>query len=227
MKKFYRISALIIALIFLSTYSSKELKTISKQNNSLFNIKNIKIENNSLIKNKEIKEKLNDIYEKNIFLIKEKDIEEPISKINFLDRIEVKKKYPNTIIIRVFETQPVAILFKKKNRYLIDSSSNLIAFKDNNSFKKLPSVYGENAEKNFIYFLDKLKINNFPIKRVKNFFYFQIDRWDIELLNNKVIKFPNENVEKVIIKSIKLLNRDDFINYNIIDLRIDNKIIVE
>ena len=227
MKKFYRVSLLIVILVFLSTYNSKDLRIISKKNNSLFNIKNIKVKNNLLIKNKEIKEKLRSLYGINIFLIKENDIKVPINKINFLDRVEVKKKYPNTIIIKVFETKPIAIFFNKKAKYIIDSSFNLISFRDNNNFNKLPSVYGEDADKNFKEFIEVLKINSFPVKKIKNFFYFQVGRWDIELLNNKVIKFPNKNIEEVIIKSINLLNRDDFKNYNIIDLRIDDKIIVE
>ena len=46
-------------------------------------------------------------------------------------------------------------------------------------------------------------------------------------VGNKVIKLPYQNVDEAIIKSIKLLNREDFKKYNIIDLRVDGKIIVE
>ena len=44
---------------------------------------------------------------------------------------------------------------------------------------------------------------------------------------NKTIKFPHNNVDEAIRKSIELLNRKDFENYNIIDLRVNGKIIVE
>ena len=43
----------------------------------------------------------------------------------------------------------------------------------------------------------------------------------------KSIKLPNNNMENAIKESVKLLDRDDFKNYNIIDLRVDGKIIVE
>ena len=46
-------------------------------------------------------------------------------------------------------------------------------------------------------------------------------------MNNKIIKFPHNNTNDIIKKSIELLDRKDFENYNIIDLRIDGKIIVE
>ena len=144
-----------------------------------------------------------------------------------MEKIEVKRKYPNTVIIKIFETRPVAILFKNKVKYLLDSSSNLISFENNINFNKLPSVFGEEAENNFIYFFNQLKKNNFPNKKIKNFYYFQIGRWDLELLDNKIIKFPYNNTDDAIIKSIELLDHKNFKNYNIIDLRVDGKIIVE
>ena len=227
MKKFYRIILLLIVLIFLSTFNPKEFNLISKKSDVLFKIENIEIKNNFLINKSEIKEKLSNIRKENIFFIKRKDIEEPLKEIDFLKKIEVKKKYPNTIIIKIFETKPVAILFRNKVKYLLDSSSNLISFNDNVNISGLPSVFGEEAEKNFIYFFNQLKKNNFPNKQIKNFYYFQIGRWDLQLLNNKIIKLPHNNTNDAIIKSIELLDRKDFKNYNIIDLRMDGKIIVE
>ena len=227
MKKFYRIILLLIVLIFISTYNPKEFDLIPKKNVAFFKIKNIEIKNNFFIKQTEIEEKLSNIYKKNIFSIKKADIEKPLKEIDFLERIEVKRKYPNTVIIKIFETRPVAILFKNKVKYLLDSSSNLISFNDNINYNELPHVFGEGAENNFIYFFNRLKNNNFPNKKIKNFYYFQIGRWDLQLVNNKIIKFPDSNIDDAIKKSIKLLKREDFKNYNIIDLRVDGKIIVE
>ena len=140
--------------IFITNVSSskglghvKENHTFSTKNNPLFKIKNIEIKNNFLINKNDIKNKLDNIYKENIFFIKREDIEEPLSDIDFLEKIEVKRKYPNTIIIKIFETKPVAILFKNKVKYLLDSSSNLIPFENNFTINDLPNVFGENAEK--------------------------------------------------------------------------------
>ena len=227
MKKFYKISVLLIAFIFLSTYSPSGLNIITQAKNSFFKIKNIEIVNNKIIKKKEINEKLNKIYEKNIFFISKKDIIEPLKSINFLKEIEVKKKYPNTIILKIYETKPVAILYKKNDKLLLDSMSNLIHMNDSQYLNSLPSVFGEDAEYNFINFFNKLSESNFPNQRIKNFYYFQIGRWDLELLNNQIIKYPADKTNKAIQQSIKLLNRKDFESYNIIDLRVHGKIVVE
>ena len=130
-------------------------------------------------------------------------------------------------IVKIFETKPVAILFKDKTKYLLDSSSNLVPFKDDVNFSQLPSIFGEGAENNFISFFNQLKNNNFPNKEIVNFYYFQIGRWDIQLTNNKIIKLPQNNIKDALKKSIELLERKDFENYNIIDLRVGGKIIVE
>jgi cell division septal protein FtsQ len=227
MKKIHKIILLLISFFFLSTYAPHNFKLISEEKNTFFKVKNIKIINNYLIKENIIKNKLNKIYNKNIFLIKRKDIESPLKEINFLESIEVKIKYPNTIVVKIFETKPVAILFKNKSKYLLDSSSNLIKFIHEKNFNRLPVIFGDKAEKNFINFYKKLKKHNFPINKIQNFYYFQIDRWDLELLNKKIIKFPYNNTDDAIKKSIELLNREDFKNYNIIDLRINGKVIVE
>ena len=227
MKKLYRIPLLLIVLIFLSTYNPNKFGSTLEEKYTFFEIKNIKIVNNLLIKKNEIKEKLSKIYNKNIFLIKRNDIEESLKKINFLEKIEVKKKYPDTIIIKIFETKPVANLLKNNVKYILDSSSNLILFENNLNFNKLPYIFGVDAENNFVNFLNQLNNNSFPNKEIINFYYFQVGRWDVQLTNNKIIKFPHNNVEDAIKKSIKLLKHKDFKNYNIIDLRIDGKIIVE
>ena len=227
MKKIYIIILLLISFIFLSTFNPSKFSTNLNEKNDFFKIKNIKISNNFLIEKKEIYEKLNQIYNKNIFLIKRSDIENPLKKINFLKKIEVKKKYPDTIVIKIFETKPIAYLFKNKIKYLLDSSSNLVLFEKDLHFNQLPNVFGKGAENDFINFLKLLNNNNFPSKKILNYYYFQIGRWDIQLENNKIIKFPYNNIEESIRKSVELLKRKDFRNYNIIDLRIDGKIIVE
>ena len=227
MKKFYKIILLLIALIFLSTFNPREFNSVAKKTNVLFKIENIEIKNNFLINKIEIEEKLDAIYKENIFFIKREDIEKPLKNIDFLEKIEVKKRYPNTLVLNIFETKPVAILFKNKAKYILDSSSNLILFKQDIGLNNLPGIFGEEAENNFVYFLNLLKKNNFPIKQIKNFYYFQIGRWDLQLANNKIVKLPHNNIKDAVIKSIELLDHKNFKSYNIIDLRIDGKIIVK
>ena len=227
MSKYYKLFLLLILFISLSTYSPSNFNNTTKSKKNIFEISNIEITGNILISENEIIEKLNILQKRNIFLLKKQDIEKPLKTIDFLDRIYVKKKYPNTIIVRILETKPMGYLYKNNDKYLIDSSSNLILAKVKNNLFQLPSIFGKNSEKYYINFNDKLKKNNFPNKRIKSYYYFQVGRWDLQLLNDKVIKLPYNNVDDAIKKSIELLKRKDFQKYNIIDLRVEGKIIVE
>ena len=163
MKKLYRIILLLLTFSFLTTYSPNENNVLP--NKSFFlKIKNIEIINNRIINEKEIYKKLAHIYEKNILFVERNDLEKPLQSINFLKEIEVKKKYPNTIIIKVYETKPVAILFKKNEKFILDSSSNLIIFDNKILIGDFPSIFGEGAENEFMNFFNELENNNFPKK---------------------------------------------------------------
>ena len=227
MTKTYKIVILLFTFIFLTTYTSKNLNIKNKEENNFFKIKKIEVTNNHRIKESIVVKRLNHIYNKNIIFLTNKDILTYLLNLDYLKRIEVKKKYPDTIIINVYETEPIAIITIKNKKFIIDSKSNLISFNNNNSIKSLPNVFGEGADKEFVDFLFKLKKYNFLTQNIKNFYYFKIGRWDIELLNKKIIKLPPNEMKFAIEQSIELLNREDFKNYNIIDLRISGKIVVE
>ena len=227
MRKFYSILLLLLTLILLTTYNPSEMELISNQSNSLFNIKNIKIINNEKINQDVIEKKLKKIYGKNIFFVKTSEIEKVIRNITYLQSIEVKKKYPNTLIVKVFETSPLAILLKNSDYYILDSGANLILINaDSVTNYNYPHIFGKNSEKYFLNFLKLLKENNFPIIDIKSYYYFQIGRWDLQLKDGLLIRLPNNMIKNAIEKSIELLNKDDFKNYEVIDLRINGRIIV-
>ena len=97
MRKLYKIILFLIALVFLSTFNPKYEDFISKKKITFFEIENIEIKNNSLVKKEEVINKIANIYKRNIFLVESADIEEPLKKIDFLDKIEVKKNTPTQL----------------------------------------------------------------------------------------------------------------------------------
>ena len=132
-----RIIAGIFLLIILIPIISKNKIAIT-----IFNIKNIEIENNFLLKKKEIKILLAPLYKKNLFFIKNNQIQDILIKNSFIESFEIKKRYPDSIIIKVYEKKPIAILFYKKKRFFISEKMDLIDFKDFVEFQNLPYVFG-------------------------------------------------------------------------------------
>ena len=75
--------------------------------------------------------------------------------------MKLKKKYPNILVIKVYETKPMAILFKKNKKYFLDNLSNLILLDKGFNTDDFPNIFGEEAENHFMNFFNKLNDNNF------------------------------------------------------------------
>ena len=218
MKK--RIIAGIFLLIILTTIISKNKIAIT-----IFNIKNIEIENNFLLKKKEIKILLAPLYKKNLFFIKNNQIQDILIKNSFIESFEIKKRYPDSIIIKVYEKKPIAILFYKKKRFFISEKMDLIDFKDFVEFQNLPYVFGNIDQ--FKIFYKELKNINFPLGTIKKYTLYDSKRWDIETRNKKIVKLPNKNYTESLRNYLNLIIKKNFQKYEIFDYRINNQLILK
>jgi cell division protein FtsQ len=207
-------------LILLTTISFQQKITFSK-----FNIKRIDIENNLITKEQELKKSLQPIYNRNIFFLKKKEIKEILISNTFIDSFDVKKKYPNTLKIRVFEKKPIAILLKKKKKFYISEKIKLIKYKNLSNYQSLPYIIGD--EVNFKILYINLKKINFPLNRIKKYTFYEANRWDIQTKNNKIIKLPTENYIQNLENYLKLETNSEFKKYKIFDYRIKNQLILK
>ncbi len=105
----------IALLILFSTITSQ-----TKIHFSQFNLKEIQIENNFILKEKDIKELLIPLYEKNLFLLRYSEIESALIQNSFIESFNIKKKYPQTLKIEIFEKNPIAINIYKKKKFLFN-----------------------------------------------------------------------------------------------------------
>ena len=99
---------------------------LQKINISNFNLKEIKVENNFLIQNQEIKKILIPIYDRNLFFLSYLEIEKELKKNTLIKGFEIKKKYPNTLKIKIFEKQPIAILLNRKKKYYLSEKLDFV-----------------------------------------------------------------------------------------------------
>jgi len=116
----------LIALLFLTLFSTIIFKPDIIT--SKFNIKKIEIKNNILLDKKDVKKILLEIYDKNLIFLNNKEIKSLLIKNSFIDSYEIKKRYPNTLQIKIFEKKPIAILLKKKKKYYLSEKLDLIEF---------------------------------------------------------------------------------------------------
>ena len=214
---------LIIAIalfITLSTVSSQQKIVFSK-----FKLKEINVENNFLIKEKEIKELLIPVIDKNLIFLAHSDVEELLIKNRLIESFNIKKKYPNSLQIKIFEKKPIAILLDKQNKFYISEKIDLIEFDKLIDDKNLPYVLGNREE--FEVFYNSLKTINFPFEIIKKYTLFETNRWDLETMNKKIIKLPPENYIRSLENYLNLRNDDNFEKYLVFDFRIQDQLILK
>ena len=207
-------------LILLTTINSQQIFVISK-----FNLKTIVIKNNLLLKDEEIKKLLIPFYNKNLFFLDNNKIKKALMQNSFIESFNIKKIYPSTLIIRIFEKKPIAILFNKKNKYYLSERIDLIEFKNLPNYQALPYILGNKDD--FKIFYNNLKKINFPIDIIEKYTFYETNRWDLKTKNNQVIKLPSTRYTKSLENFLNLKSKNDFEKYQLFDYRISNQLILK
>ena len=189
MKK--RIVISVVVLIAFTTITSKQEIVISK-----FNLKKIEVENNFLLAEKDIKKLLGAFYDQNLIILKNSEIEKTLLQNTFIDGFNIKKKYPDTLKIKIFEKKPIAILINKKRKFYLSEKIELINYVRLPNYNDLPYIFGN--EDDFKIFYNNLNKINFPFDQIQKFTLYETKRWDLETKNNIIIKLPPKNYLKSI-----------------------------
>ena len=214
---------IIIYLLLLFILSTTSGKFVENQNSYSFTINQINIEGLSNATNSKILNQLNNLFYKNILLIRKQEIQRVISKYNVIEEYTVKKIYPSTINIYI---KPTKLLAKISNegKFLVGSNGLLIEDKHNN--ETLPYIFGEFNTKHFLDFKKNIDKSKFTFTQFKTLYFFPSKRWDILTNDNILIKLPQDNFLKSINLAYKIISMDDFKKKKIIDLRINSHLIV-
>ena len=218
MKK--RIITAITLLLLLTTYKPEKLPS-----ESVFNINEIKIENNFILKDEDIKKELIFLYKKNLFFLNYTSIKIILKNLDFIESFELKKSYPNTITIKIFEKTPIAILHHKNKKFYIDKNIDLIGYTNLDKYSDLPIIFGN--KKDFKVLYQNLENINFPLNLIKKYSFLKSNRWNLETYEKKIIKLPSKNYTKSLQNFLKLKSRNNFDKHRIFDYRINNQLILK
>ena len=216
-----RLLIALVLLLILSSYNLRENFSLSPN----IKIDSIIIENASILDTKKIKQDLSFLYQKNLFLLNTQEIKTKISQIDLIESFEIKKIYPNDIIIRVFEKKPIAIIQNKGQKKFFTSKGEVINFLDVKRYKTLPIVFGD--EKNFAILLNELNKINFPFRDIKTFYFFKTKRWDLITKQNQTIRLPIKNYRESLKNFISLKDQANFEKYKTFDYRIKDQLILK
>ena len=165
------------------------------------------------------------LYERNLFFLNMNNIKINLKEIDFIKSFEIKKIYPNKIKIRVFEKKPKFIIQTKKSKKYFTADGTSIKYLNLKKFENLPVVFGD--AKNFKRFLNDLKIVNFPVEKLKKFYFFDSKRWDVVTNKNQLIKLPIIGYKESLKKFIYLSDQESFKKFKVFDFRIKDQLILK
>ena len=212
----------IFFFLIISTVTNKNFL-----NDRIHNIKNINVNVSglSIEQNLEIKNKISKISPDNIYFIDIEPITNLLLSYNLIEHFNIKKIYPNSLNISILPTKFIAKIKNTKGVLLIGSNGKLI--KQQKTYKDLPLLYGKFDSKYFLKFYDSLINSEFKYSEIDSILYFPSRRWDIKLKDETLIKLPTNNLIKSLKLAYLIKNEKKNKNNKVIDLRIQNRIIIE
>lgn len=214
----------VFVFILLSTLLNQKLIIFIKDN---FLLKKIIVNVDNLDVKREIKSSSSYLLNKNIFFVSKERIENNLNSLKFLENVNVKKKYPSTIIIDAKKTELLAATYLNQKKYFIGSNGNFILSNKISNYSNLPLIFGKFNINSYLNLRDELTKNGYHIDKIVKYFFHKNKRWDLIYKNNTIIKLPNKNLAN----ALKLLNnfkKKNIIEPNsIIDLRIHRRLTIK
>ena len=188
------------------------------------NIKNISISGLNKNENINLLKDIKVLNLNNIFFLNGNEISKIINSNSLVEKYEIFKKYPNTIDIKIEKTNFLAKINSDGKTFLIGSNGKLsdVKFSD----KDLPFVFGKPEINEFIEFTNIVDQSKFSLNEIKNLYFFQSKRWDLELKNNIILKLSKDHTKLSLDQAYKLINDNNFKDIKVVDARIKNQIIL-
>ena len=213
---------LIIIFLFLTTINNTNFI-----NNKYFstNIQSIQVVGLTEDLNLQIQERLSYLKNNNIFYINKELLKKKIDEYKYIESFKVSKFYPKKIVLNLYQTNFLAITIKNNQKYILGSNGKLIKYELFNNYDNLPVIFGNFSTNDFLNFKKKFDQSLFKYKDIKFFFFYPSKRWDIQTIDNVVIKLPSKNTSLALERAKKIIESKQF-NNNIIDLRITKQIIL-
>ena len=191
------------------------------------NINSLKLQNinNINIIGLDIKEQSNLIKEiknfnlNNIFLINKSDLVNEIESNSLVENFIIFRRYPSSLDINIEKTKFLAKINKNGQIFYLGSNGKFI--KNDFLNNQLPFIFGNPDVTEFFKIKEIIDKSKISYTEIKNLYFFPSKRWDLELIDNTIIKLPNENINLALNLAIEFLN-----DHKLIDARIQNQIIL-
>ena len=213
----------LVSFLFISTIFNNNL--ISNLKN-IFKIREVKVENVKKEINDNILSNSSFLLGENIFFVNKNFLLEKFDKLNFIESISIKKKYPSIINIQTKQTNLIAITYLDQKKYFVGQNGKFIIAKQISNKKKLPTIFGKFKPDDYIFLQRELLNQKIDLDEITRYYFHKNKRWDLYFANNIIIQLPNKNISEAINLFKKFRSKNKINSNTIIDLRIKNRLIL-
>ena len=201
-------------LLFVGSINNINLNTLELQNINDINIVGLNDDDKS-----SLHQKIKNFNLNNVFSISKIDLINEIKSNSIIEKYSIFKRYPSSLDVNIEKTKFLARINKNGQIFYIGSNGRFI--KNDFLNNQLPFIFGNPKVDEFFRIKKIIDESKISYVEIKNLYFFQSKRWDLELRENTIIKLPNDNVNLAINLAIKFLDDN-----KLIDARIENQIIL-
>lgn len=123
-----------------------------------FAVKDILVSGNSNLEKGDIIRALNIRNGESLFRLSFSDLGKRLKRIAWIKKVAIRKQFPDTLIIKIEETTPKALLRLNSRMFLVDGDSNVLEEVEGKSTSFLPVIVGIDPEKDKGGILEALKL---------------------------------------------------------------------
>ena len=185
----------LVSFLFISTIFNNNLISNLKD---VFKVREVKVENVKKEINDNILSNTNFLLGENIFFVNKNFLLEKFDKLNFIESISIKKKYPSIINIQTKQTNLIAITYLDQKKYFIGQNGKFIIAKQISNKKKLPTIFGKFKPDDYIFLQRELLSQKIDLNEITRYYFHKNKRWDLYFANNIIIQLPNKNISEAI-----------------------------
>ena len=211
-RKSKKILTFFFILLVVGSINNINLNGLKFQNIDNINIAGLDIKNKLIFL-----KKIEIFNENNIFSISKTNLINEIESNSLIENYSIFKIYPSSLDINIEKTKFLAKINKDGQIFYIGSNGKFI--KNNSLNNKLPFIFGNPEVYESFKIKETIDKSKISYTEIKNLFFFPSKRWDLELIDNTIIKLPNDNINFALNLAIEFLN-----DHKLIDARIKNQI---
>ncbi|MCT8996880.1 cell division protein FtsQ/DivIB [Chelativorans intermedius] len=151
-----------------------------------------------------------------------------IAELAWVERAEVRKVYPATLVVKIVEREPFALWQRDSRLSVIERDGDVIAPFYGGHLASLPLLIGEGAREAGPAFVEQVARVRGLSGRVRAYIRVADRRWDLRLDNGITIRLPERNVEAALAEVSRLDGQYALLSRDIesVDLRLADRLVV-